>query len=78
MLRCKRFLSNAWNNDLISVNQLLFVNGDFYDSNCIELPSNELAEVSLEDMRKLRKEWDRLEKNLPRKDGYSFLCFGGL
>jgi hypothetical protein len=61
-VRCKRFLSNGWDNDLISVNQLLFFNGDFYDSNCIEIPSNELAEVSLEDMRKLRKEWDRLEK----------------
>jgi len=30
-VRCKRFLSNEWNNGFISVNQLLFVNGDFYD-----------------------------------------------
>ncbi|MBD2126372.1 hypothetical protein NDI39_06440 [Microcoleus sp. ZQ-A2] len=61
-VRCKRFMPSEWDNNLISVNQLVFVDGDFYDSSCIELPSNELVEVSLEDMSILREEWDRLDK----------------
>jgi hypothetical protein len=46
-VRCERFIPTEWDNSLISVNQLVFVDGDFRDSSCIEVLSNELTEVSL-------------------------------
>lgn len=61
-VRCERFIPNEGDNDLISVNQLLFVDGDFDDSRCIEIPSNELVEVSLEYINRLRETWCKLEK----------------
>lgn len=61
-LRCKGCIPNKWDNGMISVNQLLFVNGDFYDSRCTKISSNELAEVSLEEVNRLRETWCQLEK----------------
>ncbi len=76
-VRCQRFIPNEWDNDLIPVNQLVFVNGDFYDSNCIELLSNELTELSLEHMNNLQEEWDRLEKKITEEKFPIFPLFWG-
>lgn len=61
-VRCERFIPNHWDNDMILVNQLLFIDGDFRDSRCIEISSNELVEVSLESINKLRETWCQLER----------------
>jgi hypothetical protein len=61
-VRCERFMPNEWDNNLISVNQLVFVDGDFHDSRCIEIHSNELVVVSLEYINRLRETWCQLEK----------------
>ncbi len=74
---CERFIPSEWDNNLISVNQLVFVDGDFCDSSCIEVSSNELTEVSLAHMRRLKEEWDRLEKKFTEKKLPIFPLFWG-
>jgi len=61
-VRCKHFIPNQWDNGMILVNQLLFIDGNFRDSICIEIPSNELVEFSLESIDRLRETWCQLER----------------
>ena len=76
-VRCKRCIPNEWDNDLIPVNQLVFVDGDFRDSSCIEVSSNELTEVSLAHMKRLQEEWHRLEKKFTEEKLVIFPLFWG-
>lgn len=76
-VRYQVVIPSEWDNNLISVNQLVFVDGAFRDSRCIEVFSNELTEVSLEHMNNLQEEWDRLEKKFTEEKFPIFPLFGG-